>query len=453
MRLSEHEERRILLEKKQAEFTFDKMVNYFRETIADIPDRRTGKNNQYSIEDVALGAFSVFFTQSPSFLSFQSAMQQTKGKNNAQSLFGVTRIPCNNHIRDLMDPVQPFYVTPVFKYVFDGLEQSGHLERFRSYNNNLLFAFDGTQYFSSNKIHCENCSRKQHRNGTVTYSHSVVTPVIVAPGNNQVIALQPEFITPQDGHSKQDCENAAAKRWINQYASAYQPLGITVLGDDLYCKQPICSLLLDQELDFILVCKPDSHTTLYQWLDEMNAMQAIETVVEKRWTGKTYQIDTYRFANQLPLRDGEDAIQVNWCELTTSLPDGKILYKNAFATNFKISKNNVKKIVEDGRARWKVENENNNVLKNRGYNLEHNFGHGKKHLASLLLTFNLLAFLFHTVLELMDEKYRLVRAELPTRKTFFDDLRALTRYMYFPSWEAMLSFMMRGLEIELPDTS
>jgi len=221
----------------------------------------------------------------------------------------------------------------------------------------------------------------------------------------------------------------------------------------LYCKQPICSLLSDQGLDFILVCKPDSHTTLYQWLEDLDAMKAIDTVVEKRWTGKTHEIDTYRFANQLPLRDGEDAIQVNWCELTTRLPDGKILYKNAFATNFKISKSNVKQIVKDGRARWKVENENNNVLKNRGYNLEHNFGHGKKHLASLLLALNLLAFLFHTVLELMDEKYRLVRAELPTRKTFFDDVRALTRYMYFNSWDAMLSFMMRGLEIETPDTS
>lgn len=453
MRLPEQEERRILLEKTQAEFTFDKMVQFFRQTISGFPDRRIGKNTRYSTEDAALGAFSVFFTQSPSFLSFQSAMQQTKGKNNAQSLFGLTQIPCNNHIKDLMDEVHPSHVSPVFKYVFDGLQRSGHLDCFRSYNNNLLFAFDGTQYFSSNKIHCGHCSRKHHRNGTVTYSHSVVTPVVVAPGNNKVIALQPEFITPQDGHDKQDCENAAAKRWIDQYAPAYQPLGVTVLGDDLYCKQPICSKLLDQGLDFILVCKPDSHATLYQWLNELDAMQAIETVVEKRWTGKTHQIDTYRFANKLPLRDGKDAMDVNWCELTTTLPDGKILYKNAFATNFQISKSNVKQIVEDGRARWKVENENNNVLKNRGYHLEHNFGHGKKHLASLLLAFNLLAFLFHTVLELMDEKYKLVRAELPTRKTFFDDLRALTRYMYFPSWDAMLTFMMRGLEIELSDTS
>jgi hypothetical protein len=185
----------------------------------------------------------------------------------------------------------------------------------------------------------------------------------------------------------------------------------------------------------------------------MEALQAIETVVEKRWTGKTHHIDTYRFINQVPLRDGEDALQVNWCELTTRLPDGKIVYKNSFVTNFTISKNNVKFIVADGRARWKIENENNNVLKTKGYHLEHNFGHGKKHLSMLLLTFNLLAFLFHTTLQMMDEKYQQIRDDLPTRKTFFDDVRALTRYMCFDSWDALLTFMMQGLELEVPDTS
>ena len=100
-----------------------------------------------------------------------------------------------------------------------------------------------------------------------------------------------------------------------------------------------------------------------------------------------------------------------------------------------------------------MENENNNVLKTKGYHLEHNFGHGKKHLSSLLLTFNLLAFLFHTVLEIMDERYKLIRDELPTRKTFFDDIRALTKYMYFDSWDSLLAFMIRGLELDPPDTS
>jgi len=453
MRLPEDQEKEFITEKWLEQLTFDNMVKYLRDTIVNFPDKRTGQNTRYRLEDAALGAFSVFFTQSSSFLSFQNSMEKTKGKSNAQTLFAMDKIPSDNHIRDLMDVVAPSLVFPVFHYILKGIKDAGQLDAFRSYNDNLLCALDGTQYFSSNKIHCENCSCKEHKNGTVTYSHTAITPVLVAPGNSKAISLPPEFIVPQDGHSKQDCENAAAKRWITQYAPIYKKLGITLLGDDLYCKQPICTLTLKNELDFIFVCKPDSHKTLYQWLEEMQALQAIETVVEKRWTGKTHHIDTYRFINQVPLRDGEDALQVNWCELTTSLPDGKIVYKNSFVTNFTISKNNVKSIVADGRARWKIENENNNVLKTKGYHLEHNFGHGKKHLSSLLLTFNLLAFLFHTTLEMMDEKYKQIRDDLPTRKTFFDDVRALTRYMCFDSWDALLMFMMEGLELEVPDTS
>ena len=436
-----------------SDFSFNNIVDYFRNTISCFPDNRTGSNKTYSIEDAAIGAFSVFFTQSPSFLTFQTAMQQKKGKNNAQSLFGILNIPSHNQIINLLDTIAPTYVYPVFSYIFNGLKNTGHLEMFKSYNGNLLIALDGTLYFSSKSIHCENCNQKHHRNGTTTYSHTVITPVVVAPGNNKVISLQPEFITPQDGHKKQDCENAAAKRWISQYASLYQDLGISVLGDDLYCKQPLCELMIEKQLDFILVCKPGSHKTLYQYVEEFEAMGAVETVVKKRWTGKTHQIDTYRFAEQLPLRDSDDALNVNWCELTTTLPNGKIVYKNAFATNFKISKNNVAQIVKDGRTRWKVENENNNVLKTKGYHLEHNFGHGKKHMSSLLLTLNLLAFLFHTVLEIMDKKYKLIRDELPTRKTFFDDIRALTKYMYFENWDSLMTFMIRGLELDIPDTS
>jgi len=453
MRLQEDQEQRLIAEKKLQEFSFDNMVKHFRRTITLFPDKRTGNNKHYSIEDAALGAFSVFFTQSPSFLSFQNSMRKNRGKSNAQSLFGMQKIPCDNHIRDLMDAVPAHNIFPVFTHIIDGLQDSGYLNAFRSYNDNLLCALDATQYFSSKTIHCQNCSIKEHKDGSKTYSHSAITPVFVAPGNKQVVSLPPEFITPQDGHRKQDCENAAAKRWLNQFAPTYKALGITILGDDLYCKQPLCDLILHHRLDFILVCKPDSHKTLYQWLEELDAMGAVETVVKKRWTGKDYHIDTYRFINQLPLRDGKDALQVNWCELTTTSSAGKRIYKNAFATNFKISKNNVKQIVADGRSRWKIENENNNVLKTKGYHLEHNFGHGKNHLSSLLLTFNLLAFLFHTVLEMMDSKYAQIRKDLPTRKTFFDDIRALTRYIYFDSWDEMLAFMAKGLELDIPDTS
>ena len=267
MRFPENQEKELIEAKRLQDISFDIMVQQLRNEIYNFPDKRRGQNTQYSIEDIALSAFSLFFTQSPSFLAFQKSMQKNKGVNNAQSLFGVEKIPSDNHIRDMLDVVPPISVFPVFTFIAEALNDVGHLDTLRSYNNNLLCALDATQYFSSNTIHCENCNTKEHQNGSITYSHSAITPVFIKPGYNKVISLPPEFITPQDGHEKQDCENVAAKRWLNQYAPRYKDLGITILGDDLYCRQPICNTVLSHGLAFIFVCKPDSHKTLYQWVD------------------------------------------------------------------------------------------------------------------------------------------------------------------------------------------
>ena len=431
--------------------TLNRLVEYLRSVVERFPDERTG-DITYSMADAALGAFAVFFTQSPSFLDFQRNLQVAKGCNNALTLFGIKQIPTDNQTRNLLDPVPPSAVLPVFAAVVETLHAGGQLEAYRSINGDLLMAMDGTQYFSSDKIHCDQCSVTKHKNGNITYSHSVVTPVIVASGNPRVIPLEPEFITPQDGHEKQDCENAAAKRWLGQFGAHYRALGITVLGDDLYCKQPLCEAIRQEGMNFILVCKPDSHKTLYEWVAGLAATHDVQTLTIERRQGKRNYTDTYRFVNQVPLRDGDDAIKVNWCELTTTRQDGKTVYHNAFATNHTITAANVAEIIRAGRARWKVENENNNTLKTKGYNLTHNFGHGKQHLSTLLATLNLLAFLFHTTLDLLDSSYQRIRQFLP-RKTFFDDLRALTRYLCFDSWEALMTFMIKGLELEAPDTS
>ena len=335
---------------------------------------------------------------------------------------------------------------PVFNQVLQLLEQEGQLSSFRSFGDNLLLALDGTEYFGSSKIHCPHCSSRRLKNGTENYFHAAVTPVLVCPGRTQVIPLPPEFIVPQEGHDKQDCENVAVKRWLLQYGKQYSSLGVTVLGDDLYCHQPLCELLLQQQFNFIVVCRPDSHQTLYEWLEGLT----LPTVMQRARLSKVEEIYTYRYLNQVPLRDGADALLVNWCELSVTRGDGKLLYHNAFVTNHPITDDTVAAIVKAGRTRWKIENEHNNTLKTNGYNLEHNFGHGKNHLSSLLATLNILALLFHTLLELLDHKYRLLRAYLPTRKTFFDDLRALTRYLYFESWDHLLTFMLQGLELALP---
>ena len=279
----------------------------------------------------------------------------------------------------MMDEVPPELLSPVFNYVFDTLCYHRHLDNYRCIGGDLLIALDGTDYHNSKRIHCENGNVTNHRNGTITYSHKVIRTKVVVPGNDIVISLEPEFIT------KQDCEHEAAKRWLNKYSTHYRALGITILGDDLFCNQPMCLAIGKAGFNFILGWKPESHQTLYEWVDFLTNSGGIQSHINRRFPYKESQTDTYRFVNEVPIRDGEDALIVNWCEITTTKADGTIIYQNAFATNHSITEANVVEVVTDGRARWKIENENHNTLKTKGYHLEHNFGHGKKYLASVFL--------------------------------------------------------------------
>jgi hypothetical protein len=207
-------------------FTFDDLLGPLHQRIAQLPDHRRGKNTQYSIRDAAVGAFGIFFTQSPSFLDYQRTLQQAKGNNNAHTLLGVAHIPCDNQVRKLLDPLTPSALDGVFLTVFAGLEEHGLLRPFRVLNDQLLLALDGTQYFSSQTIHCPNCLTRHTPKGHTFYYHAAITPVVVCPGRPQVIALPPEYLMPQDGHAKQDCERAAGKRWLTKHAPQVAPYGV-----------------------------------------------------------------------------------------------------------------------------------------------------------------------------------------------------------------------------------
>jgi len=429
---------------------FEALIQRWRTVASGLPDPRTGDNTQFEMADIALSAFAVFFTQCSSFLSFQQNMEQTQGRNNARSLFQVGRIPSDNHIRQTLDPVAPSQLFSLFDDLHQAFEAAGLLQAMRAVNDTRLLALDATWYFSSQSknIHCSNCSCLRHAEGHATHYHSAITPVIVSPGHSQVVPLRPEFITPQDGQAKQDCEINAAKRWLAAHAARYSTGNDTLLGDDLYAHQPLCRQVLLHNFHFLFTCKPASHAHLSSWIEGLAANGQLQTLKLKlKGKSNRWEHHQYRWANGVPLTDSDDALKVNWCEVTITNADGAVRYRNAFITDWKITEGNVAGLVASGRARWKIENESNNVLKNRGYHLEHNFGHGKKHLASLLLTLNLLAFGLHTLLDVTDESYRLIRSTVGARRKFFTHLEALTTYLYFETWERLLDFMLRGLEI------
>jgi hypothetical protein len=429
---------------------FNALKGILQQRLPSLPDhRKESPNTQYTIHHAALGAFGIFFTQSPSFLEYQRLLQQTKGHNNAHTLFDVEQLPCDNQVRTLLDPIAPSHLEAVFLEVFEGLAQHRMLAPLRVLGGQLCVALDGTNYFSSKAIQCQNCLRRQLSNGQTLYYHAAITPVIVCPGHAQVSALPLEYIMPQDGHDKQDCERAAGKRWLSKHAERLAPHGVTFLGDDLYSNQPFCALVLQQGCNFIFTCKPDSHATLAERLAFWQAADGRVEYEGRRWNGRFTEVTRVRYLNHVFLRSGDNALAVNWFEIIViNAKTGEQLYHNSCITNHRLTADNVVDVAHASRGRWKIENENNNVLKTKGYHLEHNFGHGKKYLAAFLLSLNLLAFLFHTVLEWSDAKYALLRRVLARRQTFFQDIQALMRYMVFDDWAHLMDFMIRGLDLE-----
>lgn len=430
-----------------ATLSFDRLRSILVATVTHLPDHRTRPNRIYEIADAVLGAFAVFFVQSPSFLAHQRDMQRRQGQNNAESLFGIAQVPSDPQIRNLLDPIPPEQLASPFWRVFEQLREGDYLTAYQGHLGRWLCALDGTQYFSSQKIHCDRCTTREV-NGRTYYTHSLVAPVLVAPGENRIIALEPEFVTPQDGVEKQDCELRAAERWLRRNLCHFPAGALTLLGDDLYCHQPFCALVLELRQHFAFTCKPESHPALYQEIELLTKAGGVAEVSQRRWNGQRHELWHYRYANRVPLRADLKPLYVNWCEVTiTEEATGQLVYRNAWATDHVLTESGLHDFVVAARTRWKSENENNNVLKNYGYHLEHNFGHGQQYLAQTLVMLNLFAFLFHTVLDLCDEQYRRVRAELAARQTFFHDVRALTRYLYFDSWQTLIDFMFTRLEL------
>jgi hypothetical protein len=428
---------------------FDALRSILHRRIAPLPDhRQKGPNTRYAIHDAALGAFGIFFTQSPSCLEYQRRLQHTKGHNNAHTLFDMQQIPWDNQVRKLLDPLTPSAREPVLVEVFEGLEQHRMLTHVRVLGHQLLVALDGTNYFSSKAMHCPNCLRRALSTGQTLSYHAAITPGMVCPGHAQVLALPPEYIMPQDGQDQQDCERAAGKRWLGKPAEQGASHGVTCLGDDRYSNQPFCALVVQHGCNCIFTCKPDSHATLYERLAFWQATDAIAAHEGRHFNGRFTEVTLGRYLTDVRLRSDDPAWSVTWCDRTVvPAKTGEQLYHNSGITHHRLTADHVVAVAQSGRGRWKIANEHHNVRKTKGYHLEHNCGHGKQSLSAVMLSRNLLAFLCHTVLAWSEDKDALLRQVLARRQTFFNAIQALTRYMVFDHGEHWMDFMIQGLEL------
>jgi len=351
------------------------------------------------------------------------------------------KIPTDNYIRQMLDPVCPEALQPCFDQVIEQLRERDGLKAFQRLAGRTPVALDGTEYFCSQKLSCPQCLTRKRANGKIEHYHAMLAAMIVAPGHYMVLPLMPEFITPQDGAEKQDCERNAAKRWLSAHHARIANLRPVYLGDDLFSCQPLAEAVLATGADFLFVAKKDSHKTLYEFIE--GAPLGQRTVIERK-PGKRCMTYRYRWIEAVPLRDGKDALNVNWLGVTITDEKGKVTYDGAFVTSLPITAKNVVDIAACARARWKIENESFNVLKNNGYNLAHNFGHGKKYLARTFAAMNLLAFAFHTACDCLETLWQQAREAVGARARFFQDLHTITAYVLFPSWHSLIDTLASG---------
>jgi hypothetical protein len=421
------------------------LVDSLSSVVDKLPERPEHSASKYSNRDAVNSAFSAFFFQFPSLLRYMQEMEEQEKRSNVQSMFDVKGIPSDNQIRNIADEIAPSSLSPVFNETLKIAQHSSVISEYRVLDGGVLLALDGLWYFSSKNIHCSRCLTKavKDKNGekSTVYYHASVAGAIVKPGGNKVLPVAPEIISNKDGEQKQDCELKAGTRWLEAHEDEYSCLKPTLLGDDLYSNRPFCEKITGMGWSFIFTCKEESHKWLYETVTNSYLHEIRDVKLDAR--KKKHVVYTWRYLNGVPIRyDERDPFLVNYFSFEMRTEGAaKPSFFNSWITNKTINDMNVAYLAECGRARWKIENEHNNVLKNRGYNLEHNFGHGSTHAADVFFLLNLLAFQFHKILEYCDLEYQLTYSTFSVRIAFFEALRVLIRRRYFSCWTVFLQYV------------
>ena len=386
----------ISAKKARKDLSADALFKRLHAGFDKIPDSRSG-DPVISMGDALMSAFAMFSLKDPSLLAFDKRRHDPN--DNFRTIYGIEHVPCDSQMRDILDPVDPARLRPMFLDVFRCLQRGKALEGFVYLDGHYLISLDGTGYFSSSTIKCPSCLEKHHRNGDVTYSHQMLGAVLVHPDHKEVIPLAPEPIIKADGAAKNDCERNATRRWLKLFRQEHPHLPIIVIEDGLAANAPHRRDLREANAHFIIGVKSGDHAFLFKHLhaaDEAGQTRTL-TVID----AATGILHHFRFHHDVPLNESNPDMLVNVLESWEIHPTrivkkvervGHVQYFS-WITDWSLTEDTVRDVLRGGRARWKVENETFNTLKNQGYNLEHNYGHGDQNWSVVLAVLMMLAFL------------------------------------------------------------
>lgn len=421
----------------------DAMFARIRKDFDMVPDHRAS-NSKIPLADALMSGFAMFSLKDQSLLAFDERRREDPA--SLHTVYGVGQIPCDSQMRQILDQVSPAQLRRPFRSIFMQLQRGKVMEKMTWLDGHYLLALDATGIFSSEKVSSDYCLKKMKRNGQVEFYQQMLAGAFVHPDHKVVIPTCLEMIIKQDGTTKGDCERNAAKRYLDDLRREHPHCKIIITEDSLSSNAPHIKELIRHDLRYILGVKPGDHSFLFEYVDE--ASQKGETTTFNITDPNRADVEhCFRFLNNVPLNKcSQDELRVNFLEYWEADADGNKRQHFSWVTDLVISKENAYDIMRGGRARWRIENETFNTLKNQGYNLEHNYGLGKKHLSSVFAHLMMLAFLIDQAQQMCCPLFQAARAKCTSKKSLWEKIRTSFHEFFAPSMEAILRRIAQGLK-------
>jgi len=424
----------------------DALFSSVRDEFGKVDDHRA-PNSTFSLCDALMSGFAVFSLKSPSLLAFED--RRLSDDPNLQSVYGIENVPSDSQMRAILDPIDPEKLRRPFKEIFSKIQRGKGLEQLAFLDGHYLLSGDGTGFFYSTKLSNPKCLTKNSKKTGPAFHQMFYGAALVHPDFREVIPFPPEFITKQDGATKNDCEREASKRFIDKFRREHPHLPVIMLEDALASNGPHIRELQSHNIRFILGAKEGDHEYLFRKAFEAErAGRTTNIYIDDPNDPKKRH--NFFFANGLPLNKANPDLKVNlleYWEITLDEAGNEILDKQkhfSWVTDLEIAQDNVFDMMRAGRARWKIENETFNTLKNQGYHLEHNFGLGKKNLSLVFVMLMMLAFLVDQTQELCCGLYRAARSRFSSKATFFEAIRGKFLDFYLDRMTDVLDAIVRG---------
>lgn len=420
----------------------DKLIKELRTGFTKVTDNRRN-NNSYELSDILSIGFAMFSLKDPSLTFFRE--QYPEREKNLQRIYGIDALPGDTALRQNLDEVDPNDIQSLFKIPIQVLRENKVFEQRQVLGKYTAVSIDGTSHYCSGKKGCPQCMVKNHRNGSQSFYHQLLGAVAVHPDQATVFPIACEAIVKQDGSTKNDCELNASKRIIPQIRQTLDQEDIVAIFDALYVNGPHIQALAEANMRYIIGSKGQTYVDI-----QAERMKNDGTIQTLKWE-EDGKLCTAYFANDLILNGQHPDILTNYFEYSeVNKESGEQLFYSTWVTDIEITSDNLKELIRVARSRWKIENETFNTLKNQGYHFGHNYGHGKKYLATNFAILMFLAFLTDQIAQHMDKAFQAAKAVCKTYKLFWERVRSIFYLIPAISMDAIYRFIVKRKQIDLP---